>query len=178
MQAGDLEKTVRQAPKAGKNTAGPAFWDCLRGRKRAERPDRNRYLFQSALMFWLCSVMAAYQGDETTGFQSPAQDYIEPVVDLAAMLSLREPGKYPVRVVGQALRERGIHHGDILIANAAADPRPGRVCVAIIGCDVILATLLLKDGSWLLKPSSREAVAVTGDTEVWAIVEALVRMKV
>ena len=118
-------------------------------------------------MFWLCSFMAAYQGAETTGFQSPAQDYIEPVVDLAAMLSLRQPGKYPVRVLGQALRERGIHHGDILIANAAADPKPGRVCVAIIGNDVILATLILKEGNWLLKPSTREPVS-----EVWGIGKA------
>ena len=52
--------------------------------------------------------MSHYKGDETTGFQSPAQDYIEPVIDLAAVLDLRRPGRYPVRVVGQALRERGI----------------------------------------------------------------------
>ncbi len=62
--------------------------------------------------------MGIYQGDETTGFQSPAQDYVEPVIDLAAILSLREPGIYPVRVVGQELRGRGIHAGDILIAVA------------------------------------------------------------
>ena len=32
-----------------------------------------------------------YRGVETTGFQSPAQDHIEPVIDLAAMLDLRRP---------------------------------------------------------------------------------------
>jgi DNA polymerase V len=41
------------------------------------------------------------------------------------MLDLRRPGRYPVRVVGQALRVRGILHGDVLIANAAADPKAG-----------------------------------------------------
>jgi len=35
--------------------------------------------------------MSHYKGDETTGFQSPAQDYIEPVIDLAAILDLRPP---------------------------------------------------------------------------------------
>jgi hypothetical protein len=52
--------------------------------------------------------MKPYQGDETTGFQSPAQDYIEPVVDLARLLDLRRPGLYPVRVIGNELRARGI----------------------------------------------------------------------
>jgi len=47
--------------------------------------------------------MGSYKGGETTGFQSPAQDHIEEVVDLAALLDLRKPGIYPVRVVGQAL---------------------------------------------------------------------------
>jgi DNA polymerase V len=47
--------------------------------------------------------MGSYWGDETTDFQSPAQDYIEGVVDL------RRPGRYPVRVKGQALSERGPH---------------------------------------------------------------------
>jgi DNA polymerase V len=122
--------------------------------------------------------MRGYQGDETTGFQSPAQDYIEPVVDLAALLDLRRPNLYPVRVVGQALQSRGIRHGDVLVVNAAADPIAGKVCVAIVEGAVILATLLFKDGGWWLKPSTAEAKPVAEETEIWAIVEALVRFKV
>src|SRR5688572_16657252 len=86
-------------------------------------------------------AMGHYTGDDTTGFQSPAQDYIEGVVDLAAILDLRRPGRYPVRVKGQALVARGIHDGDILVADAASDPKPGKVCVAMVGGDVILAIL-------------------------------------
>ena len=85
--------------------------------------------------------MADYRGDNTTGFQSPAQDYVEPVIDLAARLDLGRPHIYPVRVVGQALAARGIHDGDVLVANAAAHPKSGKVCVAIMNGDVVLATL-------------------------------------
>jgi DNA polymerase V len=120
-------------------------------------------------------VMGGYQGDNTTGFQSPAQDYIEGVLDLAAVLDLRRPGRYPVRVRGQALEERGIRDGDILVTDAAAEPKPGVVCVAMIGGDVILATLARRKGDWLLIPSSGVAVAITEDVEVWAVVHALVR---
>jgi len=122
--------------------------------------------------------MAGYAGDETTGFQSPAQDHIEPVIDLAAMLDLRRPHIYPVRVVGQALQTRGIRDRDVLVVNAAADPIAGKVCVAIVDGEVILATLGFKDGGWWLKPSTAEARPVIDDTEIWAIVEALVRFKV
>lgn len=129
-------------------------------------------------MFAICSDMGDYQGDNTTGFQSPAQDYIEGVLDLAAVLDLRRPGRYPVRVKGQALEVRGIRDGDILITDAAAEPRPGVVCVAMIGGDVILATLTKREGDWLLIPSSGAVLEITEDVEVWAVVHALVRTEI
>src|SRR3989344_6639169 len=55
---------------------------------------------------------AAYRGDETTVFQSPAQDHVESVPDLADLLELRRPQRYAVRVKGEGLRKRGIHGGD------------------------------------------------------------------
>lgn len=122
--------------------------------------------------------MAGYSGDETTGFQSPAQDHIEGVIDLAARLDLRRPNIYPVRVRGRALASHGIQHGDVLVVNAAADPAPGRVCVAIMDGEIILATLAFKQGGWWLRPEAAPARPITGDTEIWAIVEALVRFKV
>jgi DNA polymerase V len=122
--------------------------------------------------------MGNYQGDDTTGFQSPAQDYIEPVIDLAQLLDLRRPGLYPVRVIGHELRARGIHHGDILIANAAAEPVAGKVCVAFLHGEVILATLTRDDGTWWLAPAKRAPVPVTDEVEIWAIINTLVRTKV
>jgi|SRR5580698_2225849 hypothetical protein len=68
---------------------------------------------------------AEYSGAETMGFQSPAQDHIEHVIDLARVLDLQKPGIYPVRVSGQAFAERDIKDGDILIANTAARPAHG-----------------------------------------------------
>ena len=124
-----------------------------------------RYLFSDG----------GYKGDDTTGFQSPAQDYVEDVVDLAAVLDLRGPGRYPVRVKGQALAARGIRDGDILVADAAAEPKPGKVCVAMVGGDVILATLTRRDETRVLVPSSGPIITIADDVEVWAIVQALVR---
>jgi DNA polymerase V len=120
----------------------------------------------------------AYKGDETTGFQSPAQDHIEGVPDLAELLELRRPQRYAVRVKGEGLRKRGIHGGDILVVNTDAEPRSGKVCVAFLHGDVVLAVLTEKDGQWWLEPSNQTAQPVSDDTEVWAMIAALVRTEV
>ncbi len=123
--------------------------------------------------------MGAYRGDETTGFQSPAQDYIEQALDLAELLDLRRPNRFPVRVVGQALRDRGIEHGDVLVVDTAALPASGQVCVAMVSGEVILATLRRSGPAWLLRPSSGAVVPVEGEhVEVWGIVRSLVRADV
>ncbi len=138
-------------------------------------------------MFAFCSPMrvgygmddeqrTAYSGAETTGFQSPAQDHIEHVIDLARVLDLQQPGTYPVRVSGQAFAERGIRDGDILIANTAARPAHGKVAVVVLQGSFRLATLERRAGHWFLLPSgSKEALPVSDDAEVWTIVAGLVR---
>lgn len=122
-----------------------------------------------------------YDGGNTTGFVSPAGDALEGPIDLSAVLDLGRPNIYPVRVWGEALRERGILPGDILIADAAAAPKSGKVCVAFVHGDVLVATLAFRRGEWWLRPSAegREPVAVRGEAaEVWAIVCGLVRTDV
>ena len=49
-----------------------------------------------------------YNGSNTTGFPSPATIYLEAVIDLGAILDLRKPSRYPVRVMGGALPAKGI----------------------------------------------------------------------
>lgn len=120
----------------------------------------------------------AYRGDETTGFQSPAADHIESVPDLAELLELRRPQRFAVRVKGEGLRARGIHGGDILVVNSDAEPQSGKVCVAFVLGDVVLAVLSEKDGEWWLEPSNQPAQPVSDDTEVWAMIAALVRTDV
>lgn len=120
----------------------------------------------------------AYQGDETTGFQSPAQDHVEAVPDLADLLELRRPQRYAVRVKGDGLKTRGIHSGDILVVNTAAEPRTGKVCVAFHLGDVVLAVLTEKDGAWWIEPANQPSQPIADETEVWAMIAALVRTEV
>lgn len=124
--------------------------------------------------------MADYNGGNTTGFVSPASDSLEGPIDLSQVLDLRRPHRYPVRVKGDALTERGIQHGDILIADAAASPSAGNVVIAMIHGDVLVCQLAYQRGQWWLRPSSpgHNAMLVADEAEIWAVVAALVRTEI
>ncbi len=117
-----------------------------------------------------------YRGDDTTGFQSPAQDYVEPAVDLHALLDLRRPSRFAVRVIGQALAERGICQGDILVVDTATPPRCGQAVIATVSGENLLCRLRQVAAGWVLRPSRGRAVLIEGDdVAVWAVVHSLVR---
>jgi len=127
------------------------------------------------------SLAGSYNGGNTTGFASPAADSLEGPIDLAEILDLRRANRYPVRVSGEALIERGILPGDILIADAAAPPAHGKVAIVMVHGEVLVAQLAYRSGEWWLRPGRLGEVGqvvVPDDAEIWAIVSGLVRTSV
>lgn len=124
--------------------------------------------------------MAGYTGGNTTGFVSPASDSLEGPIDLAGLLDLRRPSRYPVRVAGDALVSRGILPGDILIADAATPRAHGRVAIVMLAGDVLVAQLIYRAGQWWLQSglAAAPAMPIDDDAEIWAIVTGLVRTRV
>lgn len=127
-------------------------------------------------------MMAAYTGARTTGFASPATGAVEGPIDLAAVLSLTAPGRYPVRVAGASFVSRGVLDGDILIADTAALPRSGRLVIASAGGQILLAELRRQDTGWVLVSgdATRQALRVdpSQDVDIWGHVVGLVRTEV
>lgn len=123
-----------------------------------------------------------YDGGDTTGFVSPAQDHLERLIDLAEVLDLRRPSRYLVRVAGHALRDRGILHGDLLVADAAAAPAPGCIGIAFARGEVLLA-IMEEAGSpgdasrarWRLRFPGAGGRLPAEEIEIWAIATALIR---
>ena len=122
-----------------------------------------------------------YDGSNTTGFVSPAADALEGPVDLAALLDLRRPHRYPVRVLGEALVDRGIYPGDVLIADTATAPTHGRIAIVMLHGEVWVAQIAFRNRQWWMRPGRADCPLVPLDgegAEVWAVVAALVRPKV
>lgn len=118
----------------------------------------------------------AYEKDGvTTGFASPAGQYLEAVLDLAEILDLRRPSRYPVRVMGGSYPAQGIAERDILVVDAAADRAPESVAVVMSAGEVYLAVLKRRGPSWAVVRADGAEIEVSGDIEVWGIVTASVR---
>ena len=94
---------------------------------------------------------------------SPASDSLDGPIDLSEVPDLRRPHRCPVRVKGDILAERGIRHGDILIADPAAAPAAGRVVIAMVHGDVLVCQLGCRDGQWWLRPSGPSLPVVAED---------------
>ena len=125
--------------------------------------------------------MSDYKGDRTTGFASPAADAVEGPIDLAEVLDLRRPSRYPVRLRGATFKTRGIMDGDILIADTSGQQISGQLVIASVSGVFVLAELQSRKGGWWLISGDniREPVRVDPalDVEVWANVSGVVREK-
>ena len=122
--------------------------------------------------------MGEYKGDNTTGFQSPAQDYTEGGIDLVRELDTSRPSVFLTRFVSQALRERGILPNDVLVVDRAAEQVEGMICVAFCHGERVLGRLIKREGRWCVQRAGREPVEVCEEVEVWGRVTRLVRLKV
>ena len=82
------------------------------------------------------------------GFPSPAEQYLEPPLDLNEFLVKRPAASFFVRVQGDSMVGEGIHDGDILVVDRSLRPSSG---------DVIIASV---DGDFTVKKYRRDAHGV------------------
>lgn len=113
------------------------------------------------------------------GFPSPAEDFVEATLDLNEYLVRHPAATFFVRVVGDSMRDAGIHSGDLLVVDRAVDPTPGRIVVAAVAGELTVKRLVERAGSLLLMPANPdfEPLDVTEDESftVWGVVTAVVR---
>ncbi|MFQ6539201.1 MULTISPECIES: LexA family protein [Aphanothece] len=109
------------------------------------------------------------------GFPSPADDYIEATIDLNAALIPRPTSTFLMRVEGEAMRDAGIHHGDLLVIDRSVDAMPGCLVVAVHEGRFVLRRLGGRPPSWLLvasDPTIPPIPVAEGDPDllIWGVV--------
>lgn len=75
---------------------------------------------------------ARVAGTVVAGFPSPAEQYLEPPLDLNALLVKRPAATYFVRVEGDSMINAGINPGDLLIVDRSLTPTDGDVIIAAV----------------------------------------------
>jgi DNA polymerase V len=74
-------------------------------------------------------------------FPSPANDDIEPSLNLNDHLIRNPESTFLVRVAGEALADAGLHDGDLLVMDRATPPLAGNVVLAIVDGTPVLTRL-------------------------------------
>ena len=87
-------------------------------------------------------------GSVVAGFPSPAEQYLEPPLDLNELLVKRPAATFFVRVQGDSMIGAGINDGDLLVVDRSLRPASGDVIIASVDGDFTVKTLRLGDGEW------------------------------
>lgn len=71
-------------------------------------------------------------GSVVAGFPSPAEQYVEPQLDLNELLIKRPAATFFLRVEGDSMIGAGIHDRDLLVVDRSLRPASGDIVVASI----------------------------------------------
>ena len=83
---------------------------------------------------------AKVSGSVVAGFPSPAEQYLEPPLDLNELLVRRPAATYFVRVQGDSMVGAGISDGDLLVVDRSLRPADGDVIIASVDGDFTVKT--------------------------------------
>ncbi len=109
------------------------------------------------------------------GFPSPADDYVEDVLDFNAHLIRQghEAATFVVRASGWSMIGAGIHDGDELVVDRAIEAKDGMVVVAAVNGELIVKRLRVQGGRIVLvseNPHYPERVVAEGEQlEIWGV---------
>lgn len=76
--------------------------------------------------------LTLYASRVAAGFPSPADDYVEGLLDLNSHLVKHPAATFFVRVAGDSMVGAGIHPGDILVVDRSLEPVDGKIVIAVL----------------------------------------------
>lgn len=97
---------------------------------------------------------AKVSGSVVAGFPSPAEQYLEPPLDLNELLVKRPAATYFVRVQGDSMSGAGISDGDLLVVDRSLRPADGDVIIASVDGDFTVKTYRRDKGGIRLEPAN------------------------
>lgn len=100
------------------------------------------------------NAKAKVSGSVAAGFPSPAEQYLEPPLDLNEFLVKRPAATYFVRVEGDSMIGAGIHNGDLLVVDRSLRPANGDVIIASVDGDFTVKTYRRDKDGVRLEPAN------------------------
>lgn len=128
---------------------------------------------------WSQAQLPFYSARVPAGFPSPAQDHIEKVISLDALLEIDAPHTYLVRALGDSMTGVGIFDGDILVVSRAVEARSGAIVIAAVNGDTFVKRFVRDKNQVVLlseNPKYAARFIMEGDELlIWGVVKNSIR---
>lgn len=114
----------------------------------------------------------------SAGFPSPAQDYIDQILDLNELCIKRPAATFFVRVDGDSMIDAGIHPNDILVVDRSIQAEHGDIVIAGIHGELTVKELQLRPCVKLIPRNQAYApinIPEGADLELFGVVTNVVR---
>lgn len=109
----------------------------------------------------------------SAGFPSPADDFLEPPLDLNRTLVRNPASTFFARVVGDSMKDDCIIDCDLLIVDKSLQPRDGCVAVCFLDGEFTLKRVRMEEGKIILMPANKryKPIEISGDDDfsIWGI---------
>ncbi|MFE0412414.1 LexA family protein [Citrobacter freundii] len=116
----------------------------------------------------------------SAGFPSPAQDYIDKVLDMNEHLIKNETSTFIVKVASLSMLNAGIDIDDELIVDRSLDAKHGDIVVALVDNEFTVKRLMIDEsGQWLKaeNPEYKNIYLQEGqELIIWGIVTHIIKM--
>lgn len=113
------------------------------------------------------------------GFPSPADDFIEDMIDLNQVLIQNPAATFLWRVVGDCMVDVKIFPGDVVVVDRSLTPKHRSIVLAIIDSEPTLKRLNRRGGVMALHNENSKLPAYTiaegTEVSVWGVVTATIR---
>lgn len=116
------------------------------------------------------------------GFPSPAQDYMDSLIDLNKELVRHPAATFYARVVGDSMTDAGVEEGDVLVVDKSLDPSEGDMAICFLDGEFTLKFVSFKEkdkGKMILRSGNRKyppiEVTESSDFTVWGVVTYVIK---
>lgn len=121
-----------------------------------------------------------YGGTVRAGFPSPADDYIETMLDLNEYLIKHPAATFLVKASGDSMINAGIQSGDILVVDRSLEAVDGKIIIAALNGELTVKRLRRQQGQFqlLAENPNYPAIDITEEYEivVWGVVTHVIHV--
>jgi DNA polymerase V len=116
----------------------------------------------------------------SAGFPSPAEDFLDSVIDLNKELIKNPDATFFGRVKGHSMKNAGLNDGDLLIIDKSLEPKNGKIAVCSIDGEFTVKRIKIEKNSCWLVPENDDykPIKVTQENDflIWGIVTTVIKI--